>query len=98
MRAQLHRLLDHCDQDHMAVQILPFSCAADPGISETFSMAAIGSPTILRVVLINSLAGRRTLDLDADLVRYREAFDRIKAVALSRIESRNLIHRIFSEL
>ncbi|MGI8336170.1 helix-turn-helix domain-containing protein [Actinomadura scrupuli] len=97
MRAQLHRLLDVFDQDHITVQVLPFSCAADPGISETFSMLALGLPPILRVVLINTLTGRRTLDLDANLIRYREAFDRVRAVALPKQESRVLIHRIFSE-
>jgi hypothetical protein len=98
MRAQLHRLLDAFDQNHITIQVLPLSCAADPGITETFSRLAIGWPAILGVVLIDTLSGRRTLDRDADLIRYREAFDRVIAVSLSETESQIMIHRIFSEL
>ena len=98
MRAQLHRLLDESGQDHLTIQVLPFSCAADPGISETFSMLTIGRSAILRVVLINTLTGRRTLDLEAELIRYQEAFDRVRAVALPKAESQIVIQRIVSEL
>jgi transcriptional regulator with XRE-family HTH domain len=98
MRAQLHRLLDESDHDHVSVQVLPFACTADPGVNGTFTMLEIGRPSIFNAVLIDHLTGRLTLEDDKDLLRYRETFGRACAVALSETDSRTLIQRIISEL
>jgi hypothetical protein len=49
-------------------------------------------------VLLNTLTGRRTLELDKDVIRYQEASERVKAVALPKTESLSVIHRLASEL
>jgi transcriptional regulator with XRE-family HTH domain len=98
MRGQLHRLLDDSAQSHIVVQVLPFSCAADPGVNEMFSLLEIGEPSILSTVLISLLAGRRSLEDGTELARYRETFERACEVALSETDSRTLIQRLASEL
>ncbi|GAA2101674.1 helix-turn-helix domain-containing protein [Actinomadura alba] len=98
MRAQLHQLLNESQRDHITLQVLPFSCMADPGINGASTMLEIGRPSILSAVLVDHLTGRLTLEDEADLVRYRETFERACAVALSETDSRTLIQRIISEL
>jgi hypothetical protein len=98
MRAQLHRLLDESDQDHITLQVLPFSCTAESGVNGTFTMLEIGRPAIFGAVLIDHLTGRLTLEDEADLLRYHETFERTCAVALSEPDSRTLIQRMISEL
>ncbi|MCW2919766.1 MAG: family transcriptional regulator [Actinomycetia bacterium] len=98
MRAQLRQLLDVSQQDFITVQVLPFICTADPGVSETFWMLEIGAPAILNTVLITHLTGRLSLENEAHLVLYRKAFDRLCAVALPESDSQALVHRIISEL
>ncbi|MGH3391045.1 MAG: helix-turn-helix domain-containing protein [Actinomadura sp.] len=98
MRAQLHRLVEESDHGHITVQVLPFSCTADPGVNGTFTMLEIGQPSVFGTVLIDHLTGRLTLDDETDLVRYRETFERASVVALSETDSRTLIQRITSGL
>lgn len=98
MRAQLNRLLDESHRDHVTVQVLPFSCTTDPGVSDTFWTLDIGQPAIFSAVLITHLNGRWILENEADIIRYRDAFERVRAVALSETDSRALIHRVISAL
>jgi transcriptional regulator with XRE-family HTH domain len=98
MRAQLHRLLEESAADYVTVQVLPFAGTADPGVNVAFDLLEIGRPPILGIVLIDHLSGRLTLEDEADLVRYREAFARAAAVAQPETDSRTLINRIISEL
>lgn len=97
MKAQLERLVVESERDHISLQVLPFSCAADARVSGTFWILDIGSPTILSAVLITHLTGRWILDDDTEISRYRQAFERVRLAALCETDSRALICRIASE-
>ncbi|MCW2939910.1 MAG: DNA-binding protein [Actinomycetia bacterium] len=98
MRAQLHRLLEESHRESISLQVLPFSCTTETGVSAAFWTLEIGYPSILTVTLITHVTGRLLLEEERDLDAYREAFRRVREVSLSESESRAVIHRIISEL
>lgn len=97
MQAQLRRLLEEARKPHITLQVLPFSCAADPGVNGMFTLLEIGRPAILTMVLISHLTGRWSLKNEVDILRYREAFNLVRGVALSERESCTLIQQLISE-
>ncbi|MFC5746087.1 helix-turn-helix domain-containing protein [Actinomadura rugatobispora] len=98
MREQLFKLLDDSQRQHITVQVLPFSCREDPGVTATFWMLDVGRPPILSSVLITHLTGRLHLEGKADLERYSAAFDRLRTSALTEPDSQSLIKRLVSDL
>jgi transcriptional regulator with XRE-family HTH domain len=98
MRDQLQKLLDHSQEEHITVQVLPFSLEADPDITETFWILDIGRPAILSAVLLTHLTGRVSLEAQAEIDHYNKAFARLRTASLSEAETRAWLLRIISEL
>lgn len=98
MAAQLGSLLEDSQKENITLQVMPFSCAEGPGISNTCYLLDIGAPVILRIVLMDSLTGRWALDSANEVARYQEAFDQVTRAALSESASRDMIHHIRLEL
>ncbi|HEX6469207.1 MAG TPA: helix-turn-helix transcriptional regulator [Streptosporangiaceae bacterium] len=98
MRAQLIRLIEESQRDHVALRVLPFSSVADPGLVVPFQLLDIGDPAILSAVFTDHLTGLWIVEDDAAVRRYRERFECGWSVALPETGSRELIHQIISEL
>ncbi|MGW0879522.1 helix-turn-helix domain-containing protein [Streptomyces sp. NPDC002671] len=96
MQEQLRHLLTMSQLPHVTVQVLPFSTGAHA--------AAVGSFAILRgptreldVVYMDLLGGGLFMEKQAELERYRLAFEYLSAQALDLETSAELVDRISRE-
>ncbi|MET8947649.1 helix-turn-helix transcriptional regulator [Streptomyces sp. NPDC004542] len=97
MREQLRHLLSVSQLPHVTVQVLPFSTGAHS--------AAVGSFTVLRgpapeldVVYMDLLGGGLFMEKQAELERYRLAFEYLSAQALDLESSAELVDRTSKEI
>ncbi len=98
MRAQLDHLLEAVRQPWLTLQILPFSCGAHAGHGGPFSILEFPDRTDSEVAYVESVAGIIYLEKDKEVRARAEAFDRLRAAALSPAASAELIARIAGEL
>ena len=96
MRAQLGKLLEATELPNLTLQILPFTQGAHAGINGPFYLMSFPGedpPT----VYIDSPAGNIFLDKPHQVRRWTEAFDQLRATALSPGDSRDLIATLSTE-
>ncbi|MFI6375771.1 helix-turn-helix domain-containing protein [Streptomyces sp. NPDC050546] len=97
MKAQLDRLLEANESPHVTLQVLPFSKGAHAAALGSFVI--IGGPEpALDVVYVDFHTGSLFLEKEAELYRYRLAFEYLRAQALDMEASSTLIHRARKEL
>ncbi|MEU3089001.1 helix-turn-helix domain-containing protein [Streptomyces massasporeus] len=97
MREQLDRLLEANESPHITLQVLPFSQGAHAAALGSFVI--IGGPQpALDVVYVDFHTGSLFLEKEAELERYRLAFEYLRAQALDMEASSALIHRARKEL
>ncbi|GHD16387.1 transcriptional regulator [Streptomyces violarus] len=97
MREQLDRLLEANESPHITLQVLPFSQGAHAAALGSFVI--IGGPQpALDVVYVDFHTGSLFLEKEAELERYRLAFEYLRAQALDMEASSTLIHRARKEL
>ncbi|MBB6420969.1 helix-turn-helix transcriptional regulator [Streptomyces sp. AK010] len=97
MKEQLGRLLEANESPHITLQVLPFSKGAHAAALGSFVM--IGGPQpALDVVYVDIHTGSLFLEKEAELERYRLAFEYLRAQALDMEASSTLIHRALKEL
>ncbi|MFF5957617.1 helix-turn-helix domain-containing protein [Streptomyces luteogriseus] len=97
MKEQLGRLLEANESPHITLQVLPFSKGAHAAALGSFVM--IGGPQpALDVVYVDIHTGSLFLEKEAELERYRLAFEYLRAQALDMEASSTLIHRARKEL
>ncbi|MGI5426114.1 helix-turn-helix domain-containing protein [Streptomyces sp. CA-179760] len=97
MREQLDRLLEANESPHITLQVLPFSQGAHAAALGSFVI--IGGPEpALDVVYVDIHTGSLFLEKEAELERYRLAFEYLRAQALDMEASSTLIHRARKEL
>ncbi|WP_328413769.1 helix-turn-helix domain-containing protein [Streptomyces violaceus] len=97
MREQLDRLLEANASPHITLQVLPFSKGAHAAALGSFVI--IGGPEpALDVVYVDFHTGSLFLEKEAELERYRLAFEYLRAQALDMEASSALIHRARKEL
>jgi hypothetical protein len=98
MVEQLRNLLDRVSTaPTVTLQVIPFSAGAHPGLDSTFVYLHLGS-SVSDVVYVEGLVGSVYLDTPADLERYRQAFDRLKEVALTPDQSLDKVDEIMNDL
>jgi transcriptional regulator with XRE-family HTH domain len=96
MRAQLGKLLDATDLPNLTLQVLPFAQGAHAGLNGPFlimSFPGDDPPT----VYIDGPAGNIFLDKPHQIRRWTEAFDQLRATAISPGDSRDLIATLSTE-
>lgn len=98
MRAQLKRLLNESEQEHVFLRVLPFTADAGPHYVGQFQLVDIGTPPILSVVLVDHLTGHWILEDEAQVERFREKSNMVEPSTLSEAESRTLIQSVMSDL
>jgi transcriptional regulator with XRE-family HTH domain len=96
-RAQLTRVLELSEADHVTVRVIPFDRDGFGGAGS--AMVYAGGPVPkLDTVVRDSPNGPVFVDAEAQLNRYRTLFRRVEAVSLEPERSRDFIHRLAKEL
>ncbi|MFV8186344.1 MULTISPECIES: helix-turn-helix transcriptional regulator [unclassified Streptomyces] len=96
-RAQLARILELSEADHVTVRVIPF--ALDDFADITAAMVYAGGPVPrLDTVVRDGPHGALFVDSEAQLGVYRTLFRRVEAVSLDPARSRDLIHGLVKEL
>jgi transcriptional regulator with XRE-family HTH domain len=91
MRAQLTRLTEASKMPNVTIQVLPFSSGAHAGLRGSFSILEFPERADPDVAYVDSLAGIIYLEKDREVRSCGEAFDRLRATALSPGASAELI-------
>ncbi|WP_109032717.1 helix-turn-helix domain-containing protein [Streptomyces rubrogriseus] len=97
MKEQLSRLLEANESSHVTLQVLPFSKGAHSAALGSFVIIG-GTEPALDVVYVDFHTGSLFLEKDAELERYRLAFEYLRAQALDMEASSALMHRVCKEL
>lgn len=97
MRAQLARVLEFSDAEHITVRVIPFDLDsfADTGSAMLYVGGAVPK---LDTVVRDAPHGAVLIDSEAQLGVFRTHFRRVEEVALDPERSRDLIHRLAKEL
>jgi hypothetical protein len=98
MRDQLSKILETADAPNVMMQVVPFEVGAHPGLDNTFMLLEFNSSIQSPVVFVENLAGNFYLERDAEIQRYREVLEHLKACALSPINSIKYIQTIRRDL
>lgn len=98
MRRQLHYLAVTADRPGVTLQVLPFSCGAHAAHGGPFSILEFPDRSDSEVAYVESVAGYIYLEKDRDVRARSEAFDRLRAAALSPGASCDLISQVARDL
>ncbi|MGC9436581.1 helix-turn-helix domain-containing protein [Streptomyces sp. WG5] len=96
-RAQLARLLELSEADHITVRVVPFDLDGFARASSTMTYLG-GSVPKLDTVVRDALHGSAFIDSEAQLNTYRTSFHKVEAASLDPGQSRDFIHRLAKEL
>jgi uncharacterized protein DUF5753 len=92
---QLARIVEVSEFPDIAVQVVPYKAGAHPGLNNSFSLMEFGNePGQPPVVTLENMAGTVYLERQADIERFREALEHLRAIALSPADSIGLINEI----
>ncbi len=97
MKAQLESLTEERDRLNVVVQVLPFAAGEHPAMVGSFSLYSFPAEGETGVAYIETMNGALILEQAHDLETYGDAFDRIRAMALSPRDSRDLIRSIAAD-
>lgn len=98
MREQLLMLNSQSHRENVSVRVLPFSSPSSAIANSSASALSIGRPAFIRLVLVNYLGGRLMVENESACASFDQAFEHACDLVLSETKSRDLIHRIASEL
>ncbi|MET8244730.1 helix-turn-helix transcriptional regulator [Streptomyces sp. NPDC005202] len=96
-RAQLARLLEFSEADHITVRVIPLDLDGFAGATSAMVYAG-GAVPKLDTVVRDTPHGTAFIDSEAQLVASRTLFRRVKAMSLDPERSRDFIHRLAKEL
>jgi hypothetical protein len=91
MSGQLARLTEASKMPNVTVQVLPFSSGSHAGLRGPFSILEFPERADPDVAYVESIAGIIYLEKDREVRSCAEAFDRLRATALSPAASAELI-------
>jgi transcriptional regulator with XRE-family HTH domain len=98
MRPQLEHLIQASRWSNVTLQILAFEAGAHAGLVGPFSILEFPERTDSDVAYTESVGGMIYLEKDREIRACAEAFDRMRAAALSPSASLELIHQVSHEL
>jgi transcriptional regulator with XRE-family HTH domain len=98
MRGQLARLVEASRKPNVTLQVLPFSSGSHAGLRGSFSILEFPERTDSDVAYVESVAGIIYLEKEREVKHCAEAFDRLRAAALSPGQSTDLIVEAAKEL
>lgn len=91
MADQLLQLLELSERPNINLQVIPFRHGAHPGMTGTFSLMEFPESADSTVVYFEGVTSDLYLEKEADVRRYTNLYDHLRAAALSVAESRSLI-------
>ncbi|GGY04476.1 helix-turn-helix domain-containing protein [Streptomyces hiroshimensis] len=97
MSEQLGHLLQAIDSPNITLQVLPFAKGAHSAAMGSFVIIGGAEPS-LDVVYVDLHLGSLFMEKEAELERYRLAFDYLRAQALDMAATSALIERVLREL
>ena len=98
MHAQLSHLLEASELPNITLQVIPFSVGAHAGMPGSFVFMQFTEASIPDVIYLDSMAGDLFLEAEADVRRYRLAFEHLRAVAVSPDASRALVAALVADM
>jgi transcriptional regulator with XRE-family HTH domain len=98
MRAQLEHLAQLAERPNVTIQILPFAAAAHVNPITGFRLLGFPDPKDPTVVYIEHLTGALFLEREDEIRRYTVVFDHLRAEALGKGASVDLIRRTAGEM
>lgn len=97
LRGQLEHLLEAMSLTHVTVQLLPFAAGFHPGLDGSFVLMGFPEPNP-DVVWVENGPNSVYFEGSADVERYAEVFDHLRARALGPPETRTRLNEMFKEL
>ncbi|MFJ1794721.1 helix-turn-helix domain-containing protein [Kitasatospora griseola] len=97
MAAQLYQLVELGERPNINLQVIPFSNGAHPGMTGTFSLMEFPESADSTVVYFEGVTSDLYLEKEADVRRYTNLYDHLRAAALSVTESRSMITQLAEE-
>ncbi len=97
LHGQLEHLLTAMEQTNITVQLLPFAAGFHPGLDGSFVLMGFPEPNP-DVVWVENGPNSVYFEGSADVERYTEIFDHLRARALGPPETRNHFDAMFKEL
>jgi hypothetical protein len=99
MRAQLRHLAAARDRSNVMVQVLPFTAGEHPAMaSGPFDLLEFGQAADRGAVTLETMTGSLSLESDADLRQYADAFGFLQAAALGPRETRDMLMTLADQL
>jgi transcriptional regulator with XRE-family HTH domain len=98
MRAQLNHLADASQWPNVTLQVLPFSSGLHPALNGPFAIIEFPERFDPDVVYTESVGGQDYLERERDVRARAEAFDLLRAAALSPADSTDLIAALAREI
>jgi transcriptional regulator with XRE-family HTH domain len=98
MARQLKHLVEASHWPNVTLQVLPFSCGAHPALTGPFSILGFPERADPDVVYFDSWGGPIYLEKDKEIRVCTEAFDRLRAAALSPADSASLAEQVARQL
>jgi transcriptional regulator with XRE-family HTH domain len=98
MAAQLKYLVEASHWPNVTLQVLPFSSGAHPALMGPFTILEFPERGDPDVVYFDSWGGPVYLEKDKEVRTCTEAFDRLRAAALSPVDSASLAEQVAREL
>lgn len=98
MAEQMSHLATIAVLPHVDVQVIPFGAGAHPGTPGGFVILGFTDPADRDVVYIETMAGDLYPEGDAEVQSAAQAFDRLRAMALSPDDSASMIRDMAKEL
>jgi transcriptional regulator with XRE-family HTH domain len=98
MRGQLARLVEASRKPNVTLQVLPFASGSHAGLRGSFSILEFPERADSDVAYVESVAGIIYLEKEREVKHCAEAFDRLRAAALSPGQSTDLIVEAAKEL
>jgi transcriptional regulator with XRE-family HTH domain len=98
MRDQLARLVEESKKPNVTLQVLPFETGSHAGLRGPFSILEFPERADADVAYVESVAGIIYLEKEREVRTCAEAFDRLRAAALSPGQSSDLIFEAAKDL
>jgi transcriptional regulator with XRE-family HTH domain len=91
MKEQMSKILEVANAPNVTMQVVPFEAGAHPGLDNTFTLLEFDKSVLGPVVFVEILAGNLYLESEAQIERYREVLEHLRASALSPSNSARLV-------
>ncbi len=98
MRGQLEHLLDVSVRPGLTLQVTPFLTGASYAVPGSFSILSFATDDLPDVVYVEQLTSAMYLDKRADVERYTEAMDQIRATSYTPEQTEDLIRTMLVDM